>query len=156
MADGYRGQARAGPRPGRRARASGCPRPRGGEGPSDLGGAVHPAPGPLMKKILLFAKLTIREAVRKKLIWVLGGLTVLVLVLSASGRNRLVEKGMTGASEGEVRATIAFVLIMIMFAYSFVLALSAVFITVPSIAGELETGTALAILTRPVSRGQFL
>lgn len=109
-----------------------------------------------MKKILLFAKLTMREAVRKKLIWVLGGLTLLVLVLSAIGLNRLVETGMKGQSESDILQATSFILILIMFAYSFVLALSAVFITVPSIAGEMETGTALAILTRPVSRAQFL
>ena len=109
-----------------------------------------------MNKILLFARLTIREAVRKKLIWVLGGLTLLVLVLSAVGLNRLVETGMRGQPQSEVLQATSFILILIMFAYSFVLALSAVFITVPSIAGEMETGTALAILTRPVSRAQFL
>ncbi|CAN5898724.1 ABC transporter permease [soil metagenome] len=109
-----------------------------------------------MRKILLFARLTIREAVRKKLIWVLGGLTLLMLVLSAIGLNRLVETGMKGHSESDILQATSFILILIMFAYSFVLALSAVFITVPSIAGEMETGTALAILTRPVSRPQFL
>lgn len=109
-----------------------------------------------MKKILLFARLTLRESVRKKVIWVLGGLTVLMLVLSAFGLDRLVNTGLQGASQGEVRAATSFILILIMFNYSFVLALSAVFITVPSIAGELETGTALAVLTRPVSRAHFL
>lgn len=109
-----------------------------------------------MKKILLFARLTLRESVRKKVLWVLGGLTLLMLALSAFGLDRLVDTGLHGASEGEVRAATSFILILIMFNYSFVLALSAVFITVPSIAGELETGTALAVLTRPVSRAHFL
>ncbi|HEU4866920.1 MAG TPA: ABC transporter permease [Actinomycetota bacterium] len=109
-----------------------------------------------MKKILLFAKLTIRESIRKKVVWVLAALTVLVLILSAIGLNRLVETGMAEASEGDIRGATSFILILIMFAYSFVLALSAVFFTVPAIAGEIETGTALAVLTRPVSRAQFL
>ncbi len=109
-----------------------------------------------MRQILLFAKLTLREAARKKLIWVLLGLTLLALVLSAFGLSRLVDTGMEGASPGQVRSATSFILILIMFNYSFVLALSAVFVTVPSIAGELETGTALAILSRPVSRAHFL
>jgi ABC-type transport system involved in multi-copper enzyme maturation permease subunit len=109
-----------------------------------------------VKKILLFAKLTIRESIRKKVVWVLAALTMLVLLLSAIGLNRLVETGMAEASESDIRASTAFILILIMFAYSFVLALSAVFFTVPAIAGEIETGTALAVLTRPVSRAQFL
>lgn len=109
-----------------------------------------------MSKILLFAKLTLRESVRKKVVWVLAGLTLITLILSAIGLNRLVNTGMQGESAGDIRAATSFILILIMFAYSFVLALSAVFFTVPAIAGEIETGTALAVLTRPVSRAQFL
>jgi ABC-type transport system involved in multi-copper enzyme maturation permease subunit len=109
-----------------------------------------------MRPILLFAKLVMREAVRKKLLWVLLGLTLLVMVLSAFGLSRLMAVGLEGDSPGDTRASIALVLILIMFAYSFVLALSAVFVTIPSVSGEVETGTALAILSRPVSRTHFL
>jgi ABC-type transport system involved in multi-copper enzyme maturation permease subunit len=109
-----------------------------------------------MRPILLFARLTMKEAARKKLFWVLLGLTVLVIVLSAFGLARLVAVGFVDDSEGDARAAISLVLILIMFAYSFVLALSAVFITIPSVAGEVESGTALAILSRPVSRTHFL
>ena len=109
-----------------------------------------------MRQILVFARLTLREAARKKLIRTLMVLTVLAVVVSALGLSRLVATGLQGASPGEVRSATSFILILIMFNYSFVLALSAVFVTVPSIAGELETGTALAILSRPVSRAQFL
>lgn len=109
-----------------------------------------------MKKIAIFAKLTLRESLRKKVVLVLLGLTVLVIVLSAVGMSRLVNTGLAGSSPGDIRAAISFVLILIMFAYSFVLALSAVFFTVPAIAGDLETGTALAILSRPVSRAHLL
>lgn len=109
-----------------------------------------------MRQMLVFARLTLREAVRRRLLQVLLGLTVLVIVLSAAGLDRLVQTGLPGASAGEVRSATAFILILIMFAYSFVLALSAVFVSIPSIAGEVESGTALAVLTRPVSRAQFL
>ena len=109
-----------------------------------------------MRQILLFAKLTLREAARKKLIRTLMALTVLAVVLTGVALSRLVATGLEGASPGEVRSATSFILILIMFNYSFVLALSAVFVTVPSIAGELETGTALAVLSRPVSRAHFL
>jgi ABC-type transport system involved in multi-copper enzyme maturation permease subunit len=40
--------------------------------------------------------------------------------------------------------------------FSFVLALSAVFIAAPIVAGELESGIALALLARPVRREEYL
>lgn len=106
--------------------------------------------------MLTFAKLTLREAVRKKLIWVLLGLTALVMVLTAMGLSRLVSSGLHGSSPGEIRSATSFILVLVMFAYSFVLALSSAFMTVPSVAGDLESGTALAILSRPVTRAQLL
>ncbi|HEX2053411.1 MAG TPA: ABC transporter permease [Actinomycetota bacterium] len=109
-----------------------------------------------MRQIMLFARLTMKEALRKKLAWVLLGLTLLTMVLSGFGMQRLVANGFEGNTEGDLLFATSFILILIMFAYSFVLALSAVFVTVPSVAGEIETCTALAILSRPVSRMQFL
>lgn len=109
-----------------------------------------------MKQVLVFAKLTLREAARRKLLRVLLLLTLLIVALSGFGLSRLVNTGLAGASAGEVRAATSFILILIMFAYSGVLALTAVFVTIPSIAGEIESGTALSVLTRPVSRAQFL
>jgi ABC-type transport system involved in multi-copper enzyme maturation permease subunit len=104
----------------------------------------------------LFARLTVREASRKKLIWALLAVTVTVIALTGFGFRRLVTLGMSDVPGPEVAFASAFMLILVMFAYSFVLALSAVFMTVPTIAGELESGTALAILTRPVKRSHLL
>ncbi|GAC1364458.1 MAG: hypothetical protein NVSMB32_07030 [Actinomycetota bacterium] len=47
-------------------------------------------------------------------------------------------------------------LILVMVAFSFVLALSTVFMAAPSIAGELESGVAAAVLTRPIRRIELL
>jgi ABC-type transport system involved in multi-copper enzyme maturation permease subunit len=47
-------------------------------------------------------------------------------------------------------------LILVMFAFSFVLALSTVFMAAPTIAGELESGVAAAVLTRPLRRIELL
>lgn len=97
--------------------------------------------------------MTIREAARKRLMWVLLVLTAVVIAGTAFGFSKL-----TGVNQDDLGrlATSAILLILVMFAYSFVLALSAVFIMAPSVAGEIESGTALAILTRPVSRAQML
>lgn len=106
-----------------------------------------------MKAIWLFARITIREAVRKRLMWVLMVLTLVVIAGTAFGFSRLWDVTEAGT---ERLITSSILLILVMFAYSFVLSLSAVFMMAPSVAGELESGTALAILTRPVSRAQLL
>ena len=48
------------------------------------------------------------------------------------------------------------ILILVMFMFSFVLALSAVFVAAPQISGDVESGIALAILTRPLSRADVV
>src|SRR6267378_2606785 len=47
-------------------------------------------------------------------------------------------------------------LILVMFMFSWVLSLAAVFIASPAISGELESGIALAILARPISRAEYV
>jgi ABC-type transport system involved in multi-copper enzyme maturation permease subunit len=47
-------------------------------------------------------------------------------------------------------------LIVTMFMFSFVLAMAAVFIAAPQISGDVESGTALAILSRPIGRAEFV
>jgi ABC-type transport system involved in multi-copper enzyme maturation permease subunit len=46
--------------------------------------------------------------------------------------------------------------ILVAFMFSFVLALSAVFVAAPSVSGEVESGIALAVLARPISRTSYL
>jgi ABC-type transport system involved in multi-copper enzyme maturation permease subunit len=43
-----------------------------------------------------------------------------------------------------------------MFMFSFVLAMAAVFVASPQISGEVESGTALAILSRPIGRAEYV
>ena len=47
-------------------------------------------------------------------------------------------------------------LILTMFMFSFVLAMAAVFVAAPQISGEVESGTALAILSRPIGRAEYV
>jgi ABC-type transport system involved in multi-copper enzyme maturation permease subunit len=109
-----------------------------------------------MSSVWLFARLTIREATRKKLVWALLTITITVIIATAFGFSKLVGVTSGASGPGELRQAASLLLILVMFAYSFVLGLSAVFMMAPSVAGELESGTALAILTRPVSRAQML
>jgi ABC-type transport system involved in multi-copper enzyme maturation permease subunit len=43
-----------------------------------------------------------------------------------------------------------------MFMFSWVLSLAAVFVAAPAVSGELESGIALAILARPISRAEYV
>jgi ABC-type transport system involved in multi-copper enzyme maturation permease subunit len=43
-----------------------------------------------------------------------------------------------------------------MFMFSWVLSLAAVFVAAPSISGEVESGIALAVLARPISRAEYI
>jgi ABC-type transport system involved in multi-copper enzyme maturation permease subunit len=115
------------------------------------------------------AWLTIREAARRRLFLVLILITAASVALSAWGfsqvRDALLSEvdGAGGAIEaggvtGELALTFIFaqLLILVTFMFSFILALSAVFIAAPVIAGELESGVALTILARPIGRTTYL
>lgn len=115
-----------------------------------------------MSPVIVIARATIREASRKKLVIALAVITVLGVVLTGFGFWRLdsvaheIVNGARRLSPSEEKAVTSQLLILVMFAFSFVLAVSTVFMAAPTIAGELESGVALAVLTRPVRRMEML
>ncbi|HWD07722.1 MAG TPA: ABC transporter permease [Actinomycetota bacterium] len=116
-----------------------------------------------MSPVLVVARATIREASRKKLVIALAVITVLGVILTGFGFWRLNIVAHEIAANGGRRlgpsaekAVTSQLLILVMFAFSFVLAISTVFMAAPTIAGELESGVALAVLTRPVRRVELL
>jgi ABC-type transport system involved in multi-copper enzyme maturation permease subunit len=108
--------------------------------------------------VIVIAKLTVRELVRRRVVWVLAALTLLSVALVAWGLDRLVslarENGVT--NELQIRIGVSQVLILIAFMFSFVLAMTAAFVGAPAIGGDLESGVALAILARPLRRSEVL
>ncbi len=112
-----------------------------------------------MSGTLTIARLTIKEASRRKLLLALVVLTVLVIGLTVWGFQHFGSltgpKG-HGLSRSEVRLGTSQVLILVEFMFSGVLALSAVVVTAPSISGEVESGIALALLGRPLARFQVV
>jgi ABC-2 type transport system permease protein len=118
--------------------------------------------------VLDLAWLTIREAARRRLFLVLVLITAACVALSAWGfsqvRDAILSSGEglggveAGGLTGELALTFIFaqLLILVTFMFSFILALSAVFIAAPVIAGELESGIALTILARPIGRTTYL
>jgi len=103
---------------------------------------------------LTIARLTILEASRRKLLIALGVLTVVVIVLTSWGFSRL--PAMNNVTPAEVRFASSQLTILVAFMFSGVLALGSTLVAAPSIASDIESGIALAILPRPIRRSQVL
>ena len=111
---------------------------------------------PAIAPILTFAKLTIWEASRRKMLIAVLLLTLVVVGATGWGFYQLrYEHGPGGGpevSEVELRLIASQVLIVIAFLFAAVLALMSVLIGAPSISGDIESNLALGLLARPVRR----
>jgi len=107
-----------------------------------------------VRPVLTIARLTILEASRRRLLLALGVLTVAVIVLTSWGFSRL--PTMSGVTPAEVRLASSQLTILVAFMFSGVLALGSTLVAAPSIASDIESGIALAILPRPIRRSQLL
>ena len=109
------------------------------------------------RTVLTIAALTLREASRRRVLLALGVLTVLLLALSAWGFSKLAsESGGSALTSGEARLTASILLNLVMFGFSLIAALGTAFLAGPTLAGETESGIALAVLARPIRRSAFL
>ena len=108
--------------------------------------------------MITIARLTIGEAARRKVLWILVALAVGAVALVGFGVERLVtlarESGNT--SEVGIQLAVSQILIFIAFQFGFVLAMTAAFLGAPAIASDLESGVALALLARPIRRSSYL
>ena len=106
----------------------------------------------------MIARLVIREGARRRLLLALLLLTLLVIALTGWGFSRIPTITQRGASlpDLQVKLIASQFLILTMFMFSFVLAMAAVFVAAPQISGEVESGTALAILSRPIGRAEYV
>jgi ABC-type transport system involved in multi-copper enzyme maturation permease subunit len=107
---------------------------------------------------MVIARLVIREAARRRLLLALLLLTLVVIVLTGWGFSRIPTLNPRGTPlpETQVKLISSQFLILTMFMFSFVLAMAAVFVAAPQISGDVESGTALAILSRPIGRTEFV
>jgi ABC-type transport system involved in multi-copper enzyme maturation permease subunit len=107
--------------------------------------------------MIVIARLTVRELVRRRVVWVLAALSIASVVLVGWGLERLVVLSRAeGVRELEIQIGVSQVLILIAFMFSFILAMTAAFVGAPAIGGDLESGVALAILARPIRRSEVL
>lgn len=109
-------------------------------------------------RALVIARLVIREAARRRLLLALLILTLIVIVLTGWGFSRIPTITQRGValSDTQVKLISSQFLILTMFMFSFVLAMAAVFVAAPQISGDVESGTALAILSRPIGRAEYV
>jgi ABC-type transport system involved in multi-copper enzyme maturation permease subunit len=107
-----------------------------------------------MNPTLTIAALTVKEAVRRRLLVAFLAITVAIVGLSAWGFDRLSHTN--SITSGESRVALPQALILFMFMFSFVVALSASAIASPSISSEIESGVLMTVLTRPVRRTEVL
>ena len=107
---------------------------------------------------LTVAGLTLREAFRRRVVWALLALTVVLLALSAWGFSKLVglDTELGTMTSGEARLVASVLLNLIMFGMSLIAAIGTAFLAAPTVAGEVESGQALAVLARPVRRSAVL
>jgi ABC-type transport system involved in multi-copper enzyme maturation permease subunit len=107
---------------------------------------------------LTVAGLTLREAARRRVVWALLVLTVVLLALSAWGFSKLVglDTDVGTMTSGEARLVASLLLNLIMFGMSLIAAIGTAFLAGPTLAGEVESGQALALLARPVRRSAVL
>jgi len=104
--------------------------------------------------IATIARLSLLEALRRRLLWALIGLTVLLVVVTAWAFERLLEA--SPLPPDETTLAVSQLLILVAFMFSFVLAMTAVFVGSPAIAGQVESGEALAVLARPIRRADVV
>jgi ABC-type transport system involved in multi-copper enzyme maturation permease subunit len=107
-----------------------------------------------MNPVVTIALLTLREAVRRRLVAACAAITIGLVALSAWGFDRLSHNA--NITSGEVGVAIPQALILFMFMFSFVVALSASAMASPAISAEAESGVLLSILARPVRRSEVL
>lgn len=109
-------------------------------------------------RALVIARLVIREGARRRLLLALLVLTLIVIALTGWGFSRIPTITQRGGPlpDVQVRLIASQFLILTMFMFSFVLAMASVFVAAPQISGDVESGTALAILSRPIGRAEFV
>lgn len=113
-----------------------------------------------LRAVWIVARLTLREASRRRLLVAVAVLTLVLVGVSAWGFERITslpcgEDGIP-CSPLEQKFLAAILLTLLTFMYSFVFALGAVFVAAPVIASEVESGVLLAVLPRPLHRNELV
>jgi Cu-processing system permease protein len=109
----------------------------------------------------IVARLTIREAMRRKVLWGLLILSALFLALYALGMSFIHQQierfGVSnGMSPAMVRSGYSFLLISGLYAANFLIIMLSVLLPVDTLAGEINSGTIQSIAVKPLHRRSLL
>lgn len=104
--------------------------------------------------VLTIAQLTLREMLRRRVVLAAFALTLLVFALTAWGFQKLPDLPCGGqpCSPTVLRTVAAVFTILLMFMFSFIIALGAAFLAAPAICSDIDSGIVLAMLPRPIRR----
>lgn len=106
--------------------------------------------------ILLIARLTIKEAARKRLLVLAVAASVFFLAIFGVGLNLLFNEVKSGAARSGGAAALftysALMTVMGFYFVNFLAGVSAIFVSVNAISAEIDSGTVHALLARPVRR----
>jgi ABC-type transport system involved in multi-copper enzyme maturation permease subunit len=107
--------------------------------------------------MITIAVLTIKEAARRRVLWILVLLAIVAVALTSWGLSALVEGARAeGVPEEGITFVVSQILIFIAFMFGFVLVMTAASLGSPAIASDLESGIAQAMLARPLRRSSYL
>ena len=107
--------------------------------------------------MMTIVRLTLLEALRRRLLWALVGLTIAVVLLTGWGVALLVANARSRAlAEPQIELGVSQVVILLAFMYSFVLAMTAAFLGAPALAADVESGIAQTMLARPLRRSELV
>ncbi|MEX1023238.1 MAG: ABC transporter permease [Dehalococcoidia bacterium] len=109
--------------------------------------------------VLTIARLTLREASRRRLLIAVVVLTLVLVGMSAWGFQRITSLPCANGepcSPLEQKTLAAVLVTLITFMYSFVFAVGAVFVAAPVISDEADSGVLLAVLPRPIRRSDIV
>lgn len=109
-------------------------------------------------KVLTVALVTVLEVSRRRLVLALVTLSAVAIALTGWGFGRLPglrDRGLP-LSPAELTLISSQLLIFVLFMFSAVLGLGAVMVSAQSVSGEVESGQALAVLARPISRAEVI
>ena len=108
--------------------------------------------------VLTIARYTVHEAARKRLLFAVVLLTILFLVVYGAGSHYLADQVRVGTPRGAPTLTFVAALMAVMAFYivAFLVSLLAIFVSVGSVASEIESGTILALAARPIRRWQIV
>ena len=119
-------------------------------------------------KALVIARLTLREALRKRMIWCVLLLSLLFVALYYWGftqvkdeflRNEAARQARAGGTQGQILTFELVATIMIglgFYTINFLAGVMTIFAAVGTVAGEIETGTFQAIVPKPIARWELI